>query len=126
MRLLLISLAVLLLPVAGNATSISATATAFTGAPLSVTITADDAAAGAGEIRIELSVDAGFVGDLRGFFLDLSDASLLSGLSRWFLLPVKSSWTKCFKPGIYDGFPDCLSIWRQICPITHSGFRSPI
>jgi hypothetical protein len=68
-------------PGLANATTISATATPFTGASLSVMVTIDDSS-DPGNLVITLEIDeGGNIGDLRGFFADVSDASLLSGLS---------------------------------------------
>jgi hypothetical protein len=68
-------------PGLANAATIDATATTFTGASLSVTVTIDDSS-DPGNLVITLEIDeGGNIGDLRGFFADVSDASLLSGLS---------------------------------------------
>jgi hypothetical protein len=64
-----------------NATIISATASSFTGDPLSVTLTIDDES-DPGNLVITLEVDdGGNTGDLRGFFAQITDESLISGLS---------------------------------------------
>jgi hypothetical protein len=73
----------LLLPFATNAAAavIQSTASAFTGDPLLVTVTIDDGA-DPGNLVITLSVDDdGRIGDLRGFFANVTDESVLSGLS---------------------------------------------
>lgn len=68
-------------PGLANAATISATATTFTGAALSVMVTIDDSS-DPGKLVITLEIDeGGSIGDLRGFFADISDKSLLSGLS---------------------------------------------
>ena len=63
-----------------GATIATGTATTFTGDPLSVSISIDDAI-DPGNLVITLQVDPGNTGDLRGFFAHVSDESLLSGLS---------------------------------------------
>lgn len=64
------------------ATGIQATATPFTGDDARVLLTFDDAAGEPGTIRVTVDVDGDVaIGDLRGVFLNLSDDSLLSGLS---------------------------------------------
>ncbi len=64
-----------------GAATISATATPFTGDALSVTLTIDDAI-DPGKLVITLEIDAdGGTADLRGFFAQISDESLISGLS---------------------------------------------
>jgi hypothetical protein len=73
-------LAVVALPLVSGAATISATATPFTGDSLSVTLEVDDAE-DPGNLVITLSVDGGDIGDLRGLFLNVTDESLLSGLS---------------------------------------------
>ena len=55
-------------------------ATPFTGDPLSVTLSIDDAAS-PGDLVITLSVDPGYRADLRGFVAHIADESLLAGLS---------------------------------------------
>ena len=81
MRWLMLILVSISWPLAANATSITTTATSFTGDPLEVTLTFDDAAAGSGEVRVDVSVVGGSLGDLRGVFLNLTDAGLLAGLT---------------------------------------------
>ena len=61
---------------AGRASTIDVDATRFVGADLSVHIFMDDAD---GNISVTLTVNDG-VGDLRGFFLNIDDFSLLAGL----------------------------------------------
>lgn len=74
-------LVVLVVPALASATTISATATTFTGASLSVTATIDDSS-DPGNLEITLVVEDGAnTGDLRGFFANISDDSLLPGLS---------------------------------------------
>ena len=69
------------LPGLASATQISATATTFTGASLAVTATIDDSI-DPGNLVITLVVEDGAkTGDLRGFFADITDDSLLPGLS---------------------------------------------
>ena len=64
-----------------SATIAEATATAFTGDPLEVNITIDDEA-DPGNLVITLEVASGDpTGDLRGFFAQIADESLLAGLS---------------------------------------------
>jgi hypothetical protein len=63
-----------------SATTIETIAQSFTGNPIEVKVTLDDAGAGPGEILIGLEVLAGQEGDLRGIFLNLSDDSLLDGI----------------------------------------------
>ena len=83
-RLLLPILATVgLLLSAGVASSavIEATASSFTGDPLSVSVTIDDEA-DPGSLVITLSVDGSeSTADLRGFFAHVADESLLAGLS---------------------------------------------
>jgi len=68
-------------PDLASATQISATATTFTGASLAVTVTIDDAI-DPGNLVITLEVEEGRkIGDLRGFFGNISDDRLLPGLS---------------------------------------------
>lgn len=64
---------------ASRALYIDVLATPFTGADTSVHIRLDDKDGG-GNIEVTLTVDEG-IADLRGFFLDFSDFSLLDGLS---------------------------------------------
>lgn len=64
-----------------GAATISATASPFTGDPLSVSVLIDDDA-DPGNLVITVSVDGGGnTGDLRGFFAHVADESLVSGLS---------------------------------------------
>jgi len=63
-----------------GATTIETIAQSFTGDPVEVKITLDDAGAGPGEILIGVEILAGQEGDLRGIFLNLSDDSLLEGI----------------------------------------------
>lgn len=63
-----------------GATTIETIAQSFTGDPIEVKITLDDAGAGPGEILIGVEIIAGQEGDLRGIFLNLSDDSLLEGI----------------------------------------------
>jgi hypothetical protein len=67
-------------PGLAGATTVTASASSFTGDPLSVSLTIDDAAT-PGDLVITLSVDRGYVADLRGFFAHIADESLLAGLS---------------------------------------------
>src|SRR5262249_9618748 len=61
---------------AARATNIDVIATPFTGADTSVRIFTDDTG---GNIEVTLTVNQG-IADLRGFFLNVSDFSLLAGL----------------------------------------------
>ena len=70
----------LLVPDLASATTVTTHASPFTGDPLSVTVSIDDAAS-PGDLVITLSVDPGFQADLRGFFSQISDERLLAGLS---------------------------------------------
>jgi len=64
-----------------QASTITASASAFTGDPISVAVTIDDAS-DPGNLVITLAVESGATtGDLRGFFAQVDDESLLSGLS---------------------------------------------
>jgi hypothetical protein len=63
-----------------SAAVIEVVATTFTGDPMAVRITFDDAGADAGEVWIGVEVEGGYQGDLRGLFLNLADDSLLAGL----------------------------------------------
>jgi hypothetical protein len=64
-----------------EASSITASASSFTGDPISVAVTIDDAS-DPGNLVITLAVESGgTTGDLRGFFAQVSDESVLSGLS---------------------------------------------
>ncbi len=66
---------------AANAATVEATASSFTGSPLEVEISIDDAS-DPGNLVITLTVATGDpTGDLRGFFAQVADESLLSGLS---------------------------------------------
>ncbi|MGB0622182.1 MAG: hypothetical protein ACPGVZ_22225 [Myxococcota bacterium] len=77
----LLSSAFVLASGAASATVIEATASPFTGDPLSVAISIDDAA-DPGNLVITVSVDGDDpTGDLRGFFAQVADESLLAGLS---------------------------------------------
>lgn len=68
-------------PPSADATTLSATATTFTGAPLEVSVQADDAAlAGALVITLTVTGPGQTTADLRGFYLHVADESLLSGL----------------------------------------------
>lgn len=78
--LLGIALLLGLLPGLAGAATIEATATAFTGDPISVGVTIDDGVE-AGHLVITLEVEDGAAGDLRGFFANVADESLLAGLS---------------------------------------------
>lgn len=67
-------------PGLASATTITATATTFSGSSLSVTATIDDSS-DPGNLVITLVVeDGGNLGDLRGFFADITDDLLLPGL----------------------------------------------
>ena len=58
---------------------ITGTATPFTGDPAQVAVTMDDLIAGAGKIRVSVSVDTSVaIGDLRGIFFHITDESLLT------------------------------------------------
>jgi len=59
-----------------SATSVQVIATPFTGTPTSVRVLLDDTG---GNIAVKLTVNEG-VADLRGFFINIKDFSLLSGL----------------------------------------------
>lgn len=72
-----LSLLMLLIPFAATATVIEATATPFTGDDLTVAVTVDDAAE-VGKLVVTLEVVGGNIGDLRGFFVHISDESLLT------------------------------------------------
>ena len=63
-----------------HATTIETVATSFTGDPIEVKITFDDAAADPGDIWIGVEVLGDQEGDLRGLFLNLSDDSLIAAL----------------------------------------------
>jgi hypothetical protein len=65
-----------------SATLVRATASTFTGDPLQVSLEIDDAAvAGSLVITLEVTGPGSTIGDLRGFFAQVTDESLLSGLS---------------------------------------------
>lgn len=71
----------LALPSAAGAATITGSASPFTGSSLSASVEIDDAA-DPGNLVITLSVDdGGNIGDLRGIFFQVSDESLLDGLS---------------------------------------------
>ncbi|MAG34069.1 MAG: hypothetical protein CL908_24580 [Deltaproteobacteria bacterium] len=71
----------LLLPAVGQATTIEVSPSPFTGDPIGVSVLFDDES-DPGNLVLTLSVDEeGNTGDLRGFFAQVSDESLLSGLS---------------------------------------------
>ncbi len=70
----------LFVPEIVSATTVTAQASPFTGDPLSVTLSIDDAAS-PGDLVITLSVDSGYRADLRGFVAHIADESLLAGLS---------------------------------------------
>lgn len=81
--LLLLSLG-LLAASAGSAlaATIEASASAFTGAEIDVSLLIDDDGEIDGGLEITLTVsDGSVIGDLRGFFAQIADESLLSGLS---------------------------------------------
>lgn len=64
-----------------QASTITASASPFTGDPVSVSVTIDDAS-DPGNLVITLAVESGgTTGDLRGFFAHVADESVLSGLS---------------------------------------------
>lgn len=77
--LILVGLA-LIVPDLASATTVTAQAFPFTGDPLSVTVSIDDAAS-PGDLVITLSVAPGYQADLRGFFAHIADETLLAGLS---------------------------------------------
>jgi hypothetical protein len=64
-----------------GAVVIDTVATSFTGDPIEVKLTFDDAGAGPGEVWIGMEIVPDFEGDLRGLFLNLADDSLLAGLA---------------------------------------------
>ena len=64
---------------AASALSMEFTLQSFTGDPSEVTILLDDAAAGAGNIQMTVTVSVG-IGDLRGIFFDVVDDGVLAGL----------------------------------------------
>ena len=67
-------------PPPAGATTVSASASTFTGSSLSALVEIDDAA-DPGNLVISLSVeDGGNIGDLRGLFFHVADESLLAGL----------------------------------------------
>ena len=71
----------LLVPLSASATVIEATATPFTGAPLSVLVTIDDGIdPDPRKLVISLEVVGDDIGDLRGLFLQVADESLLAGM----------------------------------------------
>jgi len=71
----------LLVPLSASATVIEATATPFTGAPLSVLVTIDDGIdPDPRKLVITLEVVGDDIGDLRGLFLHVADESLLAGM----------------------------------------------
>lgn len=53
------------------------------GSPIISSITLDDQAAGAGKVQftVQMAKDSPTIGDIRGFFFNISDDSLLSGLN---------------------------------------------
>jgi len=76
-----LSLLAWLVPSFAGASTINASASAFTGDPLEVSIEIDDDA-DPGNLVITLEVDGDSdTGDLRGFFAEVTNESLLSGLS---------------------------------------------
>jgi len=78
---ILLMIALVALPLAGSAAILEATSSSFTGSALSVSIVIDDEA-DPGNLVITLEVETEDpTGDLRGFFAQVSDESLLSGLS---------------------------------------------
>ena len=80
-RTILLLLPTLLFPSLAGAATIEAYASSFTGDPLSVRIEIDDERED-GHLVITLSVDDDeSIADLRGFFAQVSDESLLPGLS---------------------------------------------
>jgi len=73
--------AITVAPIVGSAAILEATSSSFTGSALSVSIVIDDEA-DPGNLVITLEVEtADPTGDLRGFFAQVSDESLLAGLS---------------------------------------------
>ncbi len=73
--------ALLLLPSFASATIVTAQATPFTGEAVTATLTLDDESQ-AGNLVITLEIDAGaLTGDLRSFYAQIADESLLAGLS---------------------------------------------
>ncbi len=73
--------AVVAIPSLASATIVNSTATSFIGEEMTATLTIDDESQ-PGDLVITLSLDAGaVVGDLRGFYMQIADESLLAGLS---------------------------------------------
>jgi len=75
-----LSLFLFLWPLTATSSVVEATATPFTGDPLTVAVSLDDGA-DPGNLVITLDVTGGSIGDLRGFFAQVADESLLAGLS---------------------------------------------
>ena len=72
---------ILLLPTLASATIVTANASRIFGDLVTATLTIDDESQ-AGDLVITLSLDSGpLTGDLRGFYAQIADESLLSGLS---------------------------------------------
>lgn len=68
-----------LIPLSASASVIHAVAMSFTGDPLTVSVKIDDETT-AGSLTITLEVQEGSLADLRGFFAQVSDESLLAGM----------------------------------------------
>ncbi len=65
-----------------QAASVTFNAVPFTGDPIDVQVTLDDVAGGAGNVQFTVEVvNAPPTGDLRGFWFDIDDDALVSGLS---------------------------------------------
>ena len=75
-----LSLLLFLIPLAATSSVIETTATTANGAPLTVDVTLDDGV-DPGKIVITLDVSGGNIGDLRGFFANVTDEGLLDKLS---------------------------------------------
>jgi len=81
LSLALLSLLAWLSPLPASATIVDASASTFTGDPLSVSLEIDDES-DPGNLVITLEVeDGGNIGDLRGFFAHVTDEGLLSGMT---------------------------------------------
>jgi len=64
-----------------QAASFSLNLKQVTGDPAEVKITVDDEQAGAGKLFVRVDVAEGYIGDIRGIFFNLTDTTLLNGLS---------------------------------------------
>ena len=122
-----ITVALIALPSLASATIINTTATAFSGDPLTASVTIDDESQ-AGDLVITLNLNAGPLnGDLRAFYADVADESLLSGLSVSGIDITSSSFAANFDHDLGPGtqIPHCESSGCDLAVEIGTFGRSP-